>query len=124
MTRLSVALAALGVACSSGDGSSKDTHGTSSTPLACDVTLPTSCSDRSLGYSAVAPIFERRCVGCHSGDPGGPWPLTSYEHVADWANEIRSQMSACTMPPVDAGIAMPPEEREKILVWVRCGAPK
>lgn len=85
--------------------------------------LPKSCSDMSLGWADVEPIFEQRCIGCHSGDPGGPWPLTSYEHVADWANEIRAQMAACTMPPVDAGIAMPTEEREKILLWVRCGAP-
>jgi uncharacterized membrane protein len=65
-----------------------------------------------------------RCdeCGCHSGDPAGPWPLTSYEHVAEWASEIRAQMAACTMPPADAGSGMPPEEREKILLWIRCGA--
>jgi uncharacterized membrane protein len=124
MNRLIFAVAAVTTACSSG-GSRRgdDTPGSTSAPLVCDVTLPRSCSDMSLGWADVQPIFEQRCIGCHSGDPGGPWPLTSYEHAADWANEIRSQMRACSMPPVDAGIVMPTEEREKILLWVRCGAP-
>ena len=45
-------------------------------------------------------------------------------HVADWYGEIRAQMVACTMPPVDAGLAMSLAERQKILSWIRCGFPK
>ena len=109
-------------ACSSASAPAEES-GSAATPLTCDVTLPTACPEPRVGYADVAPIFEQRCVGCHSGDPRGPWPFTSYEHAASWANEIRAQMSKCTMPPVDAGVAMPTEEREKLLLWVRCGAP-
>ncbi len=65
----------------------------------------------------------RRCIGCHNG-AGEEWPLSSYEHVADWYGEIRAQMLACTMPPLDAGIDMPVAERQTILSWIRCGFPK
>jgi len=123
MNRLLFALAAVTAACSSSGSGGGDDPGRTTAPLVCDVTLPKSCSDMFVGWADVEPIFEQRCIGCHSGESGGPWPLTSYEHVADWANEIRAQMTACSMPPVDAGIAMPTEEREKILLWVRCGAP-
>jgi uncharacterized membrane protein len=108
-------------ACSGGSGSKS---GSTTSPLVCDVTLPTACTDHSLGYDDVAPIFEARCLGCHSGQPGGPWPLDAYEHAADWANEIRGQISACTMPPPDAGIDVPTKERDTLLMWVRCGAPR
>jgi hypothetical protein len=30
-------------------------------------------------------------------------------------------MLACTMPPPDAGVPMSDEERESILIWIRCG---
>jgi uncharacterized membrane protein len=98
--------------------------GTHETQLVCDVELPTACTDPDLHYADVVPLLEQHCLGCHGGSPGGPWPLTSYEHVASWANEIRAQMSACTMPPSDAGATMTTEERERLLLWVRCGAPK
>jgi hypothetical protein len=65
----------------------------------------------------------RRCISCHNGQSGA-WPLSQYEHVADWYGEIRAQMLACTMPPVDSRIEMPLEERQTILSWIRCGFPK
>jgi hypothetical protein len=105
------------------EGDRGDT-GSNETPLVCDVTLPTSCNDPTIGYADIAPILEQRCLSCHRGTPGGPWPLTSYEHVASWANEIRGQVSACAMPPADAGSTMTDEERDRLLLWVRCGAPK
>ena len=110
-------------ACSSGSPGPGDT-GSHETPLVCDVTLPTSCTDTAIRYADIEPILEQRCVGCHGGTPGGPWPLTSYEHVAAWANEIRGQVSTCTMPPADAGGTMTNAERDRLLLWVRCGAPK
>jgi uncharacterized membrane protein len=116
------ALALAGACSGGGVTSGPSPSGSAAAPLVCDVTLPTSCTDSTLRYADVAPIFEQRCLGCHSGDPGGPWPLTAYEHVADWASAIRGQMAMCSMPPVDAGIAMPADEREKILLWIRCGA--
>jgi hypothetical protein len=92
-------------------------------PADCDATAPLTCPDPSPRWKDVSPIFMRRCTGCHNGT-GGQWPLNQYEHVADWYGEIRAQMLACTMPPVDSGIEMPLAERQTILTWIRCGFPQ
>ena len=92
---------------------------------ACEVEPPKECAEPKLHYADVAPIFSRRCTSCHNGtEDDGPWPLTSYQHVADWSGEIRAQMLVCTMPPPGSGIDMPVSERQKILSWIRCGFPK
>ena len=93
------------------------------TAPACDVLPPVTCDEPSPRYADVAPIFSTRCVACHNG-AGEEWPLTSYQHVADWFGEIRAQMIACTMPPLDSGLTMPIEERQLILQWIRCGFPR
>jgi uncharacterized membrane protein len=93
-------------------------------PSTCSVPAPTSCPDPAPRYADVAPIFERRCLTCHSGAPGGPWSLADYGHVADWQDTIRSSMRDCSMPPPDAGIPMTLEERVAILTWIRCGLPR
>lgn len=89
--------------------------------VACDVELPRACVEPAPTYTDVSPIFEARCVICHAGMAGGPWPLTSYGHVADWQDEIRSHVSRCTMPPPDSGVAISDDERAEILMWLRCG---
>jgi hypothetical protein len=92
-------------------------------PVRCEVTAPTACSDPPLRYADVEPIFAERCASCHGG-ADGRWPLTQYQHVADWYAEIRGQMLTCGMPPVDSGIQMSRAERERILLWIRCGFPR
>ena len=92
-------------------------------PPACEIEAPTVCPDPMPRYDDVSPIFAARCTSCHNGSDG-MWPLSSYQHVADWYGEIRAQMLACTMPPVDSGLSMPLEERLKILDWIRCGFPR
>jgi len=93
-------------------------------PPACEIVAPTACAQPAPSYADVEPIFQRRCVGCHSGEPGGPWPLTAYEHVASWFSEIRAVMLMCAMPPPDSGQTMPDSERDAILAWLRCGTPR
>lgn len=93
-------------------------------PLGCPVPAPTACPSPAPHYPDVAPIFERRCIICHSGAPGGPWSLADYGHVADWQDTIRTHVRDCTMPPVDAGVPMTSEERLEILTWIRCGLPR
>ena len=94
-----------------------------STPGDCDVTAPTRCSDPPLRYADVESIFMQRCTSCHGGSDGR-WPLTTYQHVADWYAEIRGQMLSCSMPPASSGLSMPRAERERILLWIRCGFPR
>lgn len=101
------------------------TGGTSAvtSPPSCDVVLPTSCPTPSPVYADVQPVFAARCVTCHSGVPGGPWPLTTYGHVATWRDTIRATLANCEMPPVDSGSTLPPEESSLLLTWIRCGMP-
>lgn len=51
----------------------------------------------------------------------GPWPLTDYQHVADWAAAVRDELLRCAMPPPEAP-AITEGERDLLLLWVRCGA--
>jgi hypothetical protein len=90
----------------------------------CAPIAPTECPDPAPSYGDVAPIFERRCASCHSGVKDGPWPLDTYEHVADWASFVRDELLRCSMPPPNSGVTLPPEERDQILAWVRCGYPE
>ena len=92
-------------------------------PENCNVVLPTECPSPSPVYTDVQPIFAERCVACHSGAPGGPWPLTTYGHVATWRDTIRAALATCEMPPVDSGLTLSPEESSLILTWIRCGMP-
>jgi hypothetical protein len=87
----------------------------------CRLDPPTSCPEPPVRYADVAPIVERRCLVCHNGR-GPHWPLTSYGHVADWQDTIRAAMLDCSMPPAEAALPMPLEERIALLHWVRCGA--
>jgi hypothetical protein len=105
------------------DGGNHSEHdaGSEPAPMPCDVVAPTECEQPAPTYADVEPIFQQRCVVCHAGMPGGPWPLTSYPHVASWFMEIRAVMSTCAMPPRDSGMTMPTAERELILAWLRCG---
>ena len=91
----------------------------------CDpIEAPTACPDPPPTFANVAPIFGERCITpCHSGTPNGPWPLTRYEHVYDWQDDIRSRLLDCTMPPIDGGVPITTDERLAILTWIRCGLP-
>src|SRR4051812_40856328 len=107
-----------------GCGSSTRTNGDASAVL-CSVEAPTACPDPSPHYADIAPIINQRCAEpCHSGVPEGPWPLTDYPHVADWADVVRTDLILCLMPPADGGVSMSDDERLAILTWIRCGFPE
>jgi len=115
-----LALIVLATACaSSGESNNGRTEETVCAPIA-----PTECPDPVPRYPDVAPIFDRRCASCHTGITDAQWPLDNYAHVADWASFIRDELLSCAMPPADSGVTMAPEERDAILVWVRCGYPE
>jgi hypothetical protein len=89
--------------------------------FACTVQAPTVCPDPPPHYPDVQPLFQRACVPCHQGLPGGPWPLLQYSHIADWQDVVRAMLLDCSMPPPDAGVPMSDEERAAILTWILCG---
>lgn len=93
-------------------------------PFVCSVTAPTECVEPAPQYSDVAPIIARRCTSCHSGMVDGPWPLTSYEHLAGWWDVIRDELRTCAMPPPDSASVMTNDERAELLMWLRCGYPE
>lgn len=92
-------------------------------PASCAVRAPTECPEPAPRYGDVESIFTSRCTTCHHGAPNGPWSLLGYDHVADWQDTIRDELLRCAMPPADAG-ALSDEERQAILVWLRCGLPR
>jgi hypothetical protein len=99
-----------------GAGASGDGDG----DMECNVTPPTRC-ENDTRWADVEPIFQERCGSCHQGLAGGPWGLTTYAEASTWPDHINDAMRNCSMPPPDAGIEMPVEEREKLLEWIRCG---
>jgi uncharacterized membrane protein len=107
--------------------SSQNGPGDSGSPMdlaaSCTVTAPTTCPFPVPRYADVQPIFQQRCVTCHSGQTER-WPLTMYQHVADWYDVVRDQVLTCMMPPPDSGIPMTNQERVAILAWIRCGFPE
>jgi hypothetical protein len=104
-------------------GSSTTTGGAPTEPHPCGIEAPTSCPDPAPTYSDVEPIFTTRCVVCHSGVANGPWPLTTYGHIATWRDTIRAALLSCAMPPADASVSLDETESSLILRWIRCGMP-
>lgn len=92
--------------------------------VSCPFSPPSACAHPDRGFAAIAPLIERACVSCHDGDgtdPDAPWPLTTYEDVADWADLVRNDISNCAMPPQDSGIGLSNDERLAIVDWILCG---
>src|SRR4051794_20346594 len=116
--------AALNAAAAHAATSPADAAARDAMPLApCTAVAPTACPEPAPTYAQVAEIIERRCSGCHSPRWTGPWPLDTYQHVADWQDSIRSMLLDCVMPPADAGGPLPDEESAVMLGFIRCGLP-
>lgn len=90
----------------------------------CQVIPPTACPQPALRYPDIAPIVQERCVPCHYGMVDGPWPLLTYNHLADWYDVTAVFVGNCAMPPPDAGVPITTEERAALLTWLRCGFPE
>lgn len=91
----------------------------------CPQDLPASCSSPPPSYdAAIAPLVERRCLGCHG--PGGvAYPqrdLSSYPELFKRRGVALNQVYGCVMPPLDAG-QLTTEERAELLQWFVCNAP-
>ena len=94
-------------------------------PPKCETSAPTTCTQPDLTYTAdIKPMVGELCLGCHKGEPDGPWSLGGYEHVANWHDLLRGAMLQCTMPPADSGLTMTTEQRQTMLEWLRCGFPE
>jgi hypothetical protein len=106
------------------DAGGAELDGGGQPPPPCTIEAVTSCPEPAPRYADVAPIFKQRCASCHVANWSGPWPLDTYQHVADWADVVRDMVRTCTMPPPEAGMPLPNEEAEQILTWIRCNTPR
>lgn len=89
---------------------------------------------REITYTKdVAKILNARCVECHRAGEIGPFPMTSYEEVAGWAETIREVVDQGRMPPWFADPhygeflddpTLTEEEKSTIGQWVDNGAPE
>jgi hypothetical protein len=49
--------------------------------------------------NVIAPMLQRKCVGCHSSGNIGPFAMSSYKKVKGWSEMIREVVLAKRMPP-------------------------
>src|SRR5262249_1591004 len=47
----------------------------------------------------IAPLLQKKCVGCHSPGNIGPFALSSYKKVKGWSEMIHEVVLARRMPP-------------------------
>lgn len=81
----------------------------------------------------IAPIFNKRCIGCHRQGQVAPFALTSFADVSVWAETIRETVDSGRMPPWHANPAfghfvndnrLLSEEKRSIEQWVENGWPE
>jgi hypothetical protein len=81
----------------------------------------------------VFPILRERCGGCHF--EGGPTPMSllTYKDAMPWAESIREEMTAESMPPwfvdpagpaVKGGHQLTARELDVVLTWATGGSPE
>jgi hypothetical protein len=84
------------------------------------------CPDAAPSYTAeVAAIIARKCTVCHQ--PGGLEPVNQFDTLAKIKknnNNIHmlTQVYSCRMPQA-CGVPLTPDEKQKLLQWLVCGAP-
>lgn len=82
----------------------------------------------------VYPVFKDRCGRCHVAGGVGPMSLLNYKDAYPWAESIRTELLAETMPPwhADEGLGagrtlldlLSPRELDVLLVWTTGGTPQ
>jgi Copper type II ascorbate-dependent monooxygenase, C-terminal domain/Copper type II ascorbate-dependent monooxygenase, N-terminal domain len=83
----------------------------------------------------VAPIFAKRCDGCHQSEGQGPFALDNYRDASMWAPLAASAVKSRTMPPwlmTDDGSCgsfadsswLSETEIDTIDTWAKNGAPE
>ena len=81
----------------------------------------------------VRPITEASCIRCHDDSGVGPFPLTTYEQVAERADLVADAVADRRMPPWLAGDgcneyegdwSLSQDEIDTIVTWAADGAPE
>jgi peroxiredoxin/mono/diheme cytochrome c family protein len=81
----------------------------------------------------ISRLLNQRCVSCHRPGEIAPFPLTSYEEAAGWADTIREVVDEGRMPPWFADpkhgkfsndARLSAEEKQLVRDWVNNGCPE
>lgn len=91
-------------------------------------------ADTPISYAtAIAPLLQQKCVGCHSPGNIGPFAMTNYKKVKGWTEMMKEVLLTRRMPPWHADphvgkfqndSSLTPEETRTLLQWVGQGAPR
>jgi len=100
----------------------------------CLIDFPERGKVAKISYSTdIAPIIEKKCVGCHLEGGIGPFAMTSYDMVKGFSPMIREVLRTDRMPPwnVDPHVgkwaddkSLTPAEIKTVVHWVEQGAPR
>lgn len=94
--------------------------------LACNATIPKSCTVAPSYKTDIAPLVDRTCNTCHSiGNQAADRDLTTYKNLTKLGTTSLVQVEQCLMPPSDAGAGamLAFDERAELLQWFICGSP-
>jgi peroxiredoxin/mono/diheme cytochrome c family protein len=81
----------------------------------------------------VAPILNKNCVACHRPGQIGPFPLTTFDEAAGWADMIAEVTASHRMPPWHADpkygqfandARLTDVDRHALARWAMAGAPQ
>ncbi|MFO0849091.1 MAG: redoxin family protein [Gemmataceae bacterium] len=50
-------------------------------------------------HKDVLPVLQANCQGCHRPGQVGPFPLLTYKHAVNWADDIKEYTQSRKMPP-------------------------
>ena len=91
----------------------------------CPADNQSACMDSTLSYDgSIGALLTERCSPCHAaGGVESTILLTDFNHVSGEKMSITGQLLTCSMPP-DGSPQLTSDERNQILDWLSCGAPK
>jgi hypothetical protein len=87
-----------------------------------------------ISYSkTIAPMLAEKCASCHVKGGIGPFEMTSYEVVKNFAPMIKETVMTRRMPPFFADphvgawsndTSLTAEEKKQLIHWIEAGAPR
>jgi hypothetical protein len=100
----------------------------------CVITYTALPEGREVTYTRdVAPVLQRKCVGCHSPGEIGPFAMAGYDKVKGWSGMIREVVLDRRMPPWHADPhvgkfandrSLTAEESNTLVQWIADGCPR